>query len=171
MYSNSKEQVSLEEAYFSVHKTQPINDPELEQLTEGVLDIVQAGVDFVNDPHVRNLTGELIRWATIIGGSYITGKLFAGRHEAAQFIAELMQYSDMKEQIEQIRKDLKANDMKLNIQGHNRKVELLRLLDNWLIRKATKAGLLDDPNEALSILKKDVDAVEKQAAELRKVHT
>jgi len=208
MYSNSKEQVSLEEAYRKVHleereesncdcgcdckwakegcdcgecegcfknaaegQSKPNNEVSEEsvaQLTESVMDLVKAGVNFVKDPNVQNVTSELVKWTLTLAATYGTGKLFVHQNEAAQFIAELMEYFTFKNRVDKAAADLKSNDIQRNINGHNGKIRMLRTLDNWLIRKAVKMGLLEDPRKAVESLDHDVDVVEQQIKELEK---
>jgi hypothetical protein len=208
MYSNSKEQLSLEEAYNMVHLEHERQDPregltpqELEkleaeddgcscdhdgdddkkcncddkkieecisQIAENAL--VQAGVDFIKDPSLLDITTELARWSLIAAGTYVTGKLFLNQSDAEKFISELITYSTFKNRTVQIQNDLKSSNIQRIKKGHNEKVRMLKTLDNWLIRRAVKMGLLDDPRHAIDILDKNVDFVDNQIKELEKTY-
>jgi hypothetical protein len=194
MYTNSKNQISLEEAYRMVHIEEKVDDEKSdvrecgcpkdectcnhkddekeegkeegkEEIEESLVDVATAIVQDNNPSHV---VGEMARWAFAIGTAYGTGALFANQEKAASFIAELMRIPRFGAMVREIEEALKGDDMQEIVDAHNKKVRLLRILDNKVIKFATERGFLRDPRKALESLEKDVDIVEQEIANLKK---
>jgi hypothetical protein len=201
MYSNSKEQVSLEEAYRRVHLEEKEescgckddcdceNDckwakegcdcgnceacfknsaegQKKEQVKESLVDI---GTAIVQNDSPSQVMAELARWAFVIGGTIATGTLFANQEKAAHYIAELMHIPKFNQTVKEIEEDLKSDNIQKLKDAHNKKVRLLRVLDNNVIKKAVELGLLKDPNKAYEALEKDVDIVSQEAAKIERM--
>ena len=197
MYTNAKDQVSLEEAYRMVHfeeketdelakqdSREGLSDSELEKLEaeeecscdkdcdckknlkESLVNIATAVVQNDNPSQV---VAELARWAFAIGGAIATGTLFANQEKAAQYIAELMHIPKFNSTIKEIEQDLKSDDIQKLKDAHNKKIKLLRILDNNVIKKAVEMGLLKDPHGAYDALEKDVDIVNQEVSKIERM--
>ena len=190
MYSNSREQVSLEEAYRKVYVEEkdcpcgghdenecqcddkcekchkPKDECECENVNESLVDVATS---FVAHDTPGAVITDLARWAFVIGGTIANTALFLNRNKAAEFIAELMEYSQFKTIVKEIEDDLKSDDINRLKHAHNQKVRLLRLLDNVVIRKAVKAGLLEDASDWIDKLNRDVDIVDQHVKEIQEM--
>ena len=195
MYSNSKEQVSLEEAYRMVHlkeeKEEPCDCPwakegcdcgecegcfknsakgapkkENEEIKESLVDV---GTAIVQSENPSQVIGELAKWAFAIGSAIATSMLFANQEKAAEYISELMHIPKFNATVKEIEDDLKSDDIQKLKDAHNKKVRLLRVLDNNVIKKAVELGLLKDPHKAYDALEKDVDVVSQEAAKIQRM--
>lgn len=155
MYSNSKEQVSLEEAYRMVH-------------TEEMDSLVDLGQEIVQNDNPSQVKSELAKWAFAIGEVLGEGELFQSESSAAAFIAsEMMNIEKFKNTVEEIEQDLKSDEIQKLKGAHLKKIRLLRVLDNNLIKKAAEMGLLRDPNKAFDRLERDVDKIESFVSEIQ----
>jgi DnaJ-domain-containing protein 1 len=198
MYTNAKDQVSLEEAYRMVHfeeketdelakqdSREGLSDSELEKLEaeeecscdkkdcdckkdlkESLVDIATSVVQNDNPSQV---VAELARWAFAIGGAIATGTLFANQEKAAQYIAELMHILKFNSTIKEIEQDLKSDDIQKLKDAHNKKINLLRVLVNNVIKKAVEMGLLKDPHSAYDSLEKVVDIVNHEVSKIERM--
>ena len=155
MYSNSKEQVSLEEAYRMVH-------------TEEMDSLVDLGQEIVQNDSPSQVKSELAKWAFAIGEVLGDGKFFESESHAASFISsEMMNIEKFKNLVSEIEQDLKSDEIQKLKGAHLKKVRLLRVLDNHLIKKAADDGLLRDQNKAFDCLEKDVDKIESFVSEIQ----
>jgi hypothetical protein len=77
MYSNSKEQISLEEAYRMVH-------------TEEFDSLVDLGKEIVQNDNPSQVRSELSKWAFAIGEVLGDSELFASQSDADLFISSEM---------------------------------------------------------------------------------
>jgi negative regulator of replication initiation len=194
MYSNSKEQVSLEEAYRRVHleeKEETECDCDCEDAKNGCdcgecegcfknsakgekkeqvkESLVDVGTAIVQSESPSQVVSDLARWAFAIGGAIATGTLFANQNKAAEYISELMHIPKFNQTVKEIEQDLKSDDIQKLKDAHNKKVRLLRVLDNTVIKKAVEMGLLKDPNKAYEALDRDVDIVSQEAAKIERM--
>jgi hypothetical protein len=192
MYSNSREQVSLEEAYRRVHleekedscdcecakdgcdcaecedcfKNSAKGEDKKEEVKESLVDL---GTAIVQNDNPSQVVSELGRWAFAIGSAIATGSLFANKEKAAEYVAELMHIPKFNSTVKEIEQDLKGDDIQKLKAAHNKKVRLLRVLDNNIIKKAVEMGLLRDPNKAYDVLEKDVDIIDQEVAAIQRM--
>jgi hypothetical protein len=162
MYSNSKEQVSLEEAYKMVH-------------TEEFDSLVDLGQQIVQNDNPSQVKSELAKWADaigdVLGDSKLDGNnlMFNDQYTSADFISNAMSNSTFGDSVEEIEQDLKSDDIQILKKAHNKKVNLLRFLDKLLIRKAVKMGLLEDDTIAFKVLQRDVDRVKEEVEKIERM--
>lgn len=162
MYSNSKEQVSLEEAYKMVH-------------TEEFDSLVDLGQQIVQNDNPSQVKSELAKWADaigdVLGDSKLDGNnlMFNDQYTSADFISNAMSNSTFSDSVEEIEQDLKSDDIQILKKAHNKKVNLLRFLDKLLIRKAVKMGLLEDDTIAFKVLQRDVDRVKEEVEKIERM--
>jgi hypothetical protein len=162
MYSNSKEQVSLEEAYKMVH-------------TEEFDSLVDLGQQIVQNDNPSQVKSELAKWADaigdVLGDSKLDGNnlMFNDQYTSADFISQAMSNSTFKNSVEEIEQDLKSDDIQTLKKAHAKKVNLLRFLDKLLIRKAVKMGLLEDDTIAFNVLQRDVDRVKEEVEKIERM--
>jgi hypothetical protein len=190
MYSNSKEQISLEEAYRKVYveekecpcgghddsdcqcddkceKCHKLKDEcECENVNESLVGVASS---IVAHDTPGAVISDLARWAFVIGGTIANTALFLNKDKAAQFIAELMEYGQFKTIVKEIEDDLRSDDINRLKHAHNQKVRLLRLLDNVVIRKAVQMGLLDNAEDAIDKLNRDIDTVDQHVKEIQEM--
>jgi hypothetical protein len=162
MYSNSKEQVSLEEAYKMVH-------------TEEFDSLVDLGQQIVQNDNPSQVKSELAKWADaigdVLGDSKLDGNnlMFNDQYTSADFISNAMSNSTFSDSVEEIEQDLKSDDIQILKKAHNKKVNLLRFLDKLLIRRAVKMGLLEDDTIAFKVLQRDVDRVKEEVEKIERM--
>lgn len=156
MYSNSKEQISLEEAYKTVYTTEEMDS------------LVDLGQEIVQNDNPSQVKSELAKWAFAIGEVLGDGELFMSESDANAFISsEMMSIEKFKNTVSEIEQDLRSDEIQKLKGAQGKKVKLLRVLDNNLIKKAAIMGLLSDPNKAFDRLERDVDKIEMMASEIK----
>jgi hypothetical protein len=197
MYSNSKEQVSLEEAYRMVHLVteekeececggechcgdtewckkcdKPKDECECEdkEVHESMLaTAIDAGAKLITDPSASQLKADMIGWVGSLASGAIGGTLLFNQEKAVQFVNDALMVANFNKFVKQIEEDLKGDDVQNLKEAHNLKVKLLKLMGYKLVAWAVRKGILRDPDQEHDFINTLVDKSEQKASELREM--